>query len=97
LQEDETTCRQIVANAYFQDFDNGSLKAEQRPMQTTTVSERTEYEARQGEAVAPAPVGVAVNPQGIAAVDPQQERIPPNIVRDSMRNSKWAYQPPSGV
>ena len=98
LQVDENTCRQIVAHGYFQDFDNGTLKDKQQPVLTETPTERTAYEAPEGgEAVAPAPVGVAVNPPGIAAVDPQQERIPPNIVRDSMRNSQWAYKPPSGA
>jgi len=92
LQVDDHTCRQIVANGYFQDFDNGILKYEQQRVMPEPVSERTAYEApARGEPVAPAPVGGQQ-----AASSDAGERIPANIVRDSMRQSKWAYKAPGG-
>lgn len=92
LQIDENTCRQIVAGGFFVDYDDESFsKDRQQPIQTAQASERTEYEAPRGEPVAPAPVGG--QQADLSAAD---ERIPANIVRDSMRNSKWAYTAPGG-
>lgn len=89
LMTDDATCRQIVQNGYFIDFESKPLQSvdQKERAPTAQVAERTGYEApKGGEAVAPASVDVAQH---------EQERIPPNIVRDSIRNSQWGYKDPS--